>query len=189
MARGRPNLGGLPASRNRLHKPPPPRFSKSPPPIARIGSCLVHSPIWPGDFSRACRDPLRLGISDEPVRDFLTIARSLHVALKKSCLSFTFPQHPPPSLAPPELHAANMSYRGTNGRGSVSALLSSNLQAPAFCRPIQQSTSPYQYETQLSSTASLLSLMCKIESGVRSEGRIKNSEPVSLHSRSWRALR
>jgi len=77
------------------------------PPIARIGSCLVHSPIWPGDFSRACRDPLRLGISDKPVGDFLTIARSLRVAL-----SFIFPQHPPPSLAPPELHAANMSHRG-----------------------------------------------------------------------------
>ena len=81
------------------------------PPIARI-CCLVHSPIWPGDFSRACHDPLRLGISDKPIGDFLTIARSLRVALKKSCLSFTFPQHLPPSLAPPELHAANMSHRG-----------------------------------------------------------------------------
>jgi len=98
---------------------------------------------------------------DEPVGVFLTIC----VALKKPCLSFTFPQHPPPSLTPPDLQATNMSHRGDQRR-------SQRFRSPLFHPPSPHFLSAdstvhisYQYEAQLSSTASLLPRRVRLSLG------------------------
>jgi len=97
-----------------------------------MSSRLVPSPIWPADFSRVCHNRLGLGISDKLVGNFSHdcsfTPRRLRVALKNPVSHSHFPSVSiDPSLSRiclPTYRRPTCHIAGTNGKGSVSALLS-----------------------------------------------------------------